>query len=65
MDVEKAVGKHLGDCTGKKVKLADPDLTVYIELLSREAYYSVEKIPGPGGMPVGVSGTARPLQTTA
>ncbi|HLZ32944.1 MAG TPA: tRNA uracil 4-sulfurtransferase ThiI [Nitrospira sp.] len=56
MDVEKAVGKHLCDVTGKKVNLTDPDLTVYIELLSKEAYYSVEKVQGPGGMPVGVSG---------
>lgn len=57
MDVEKAVGKHLCDLTGKKVKLTDPDLTIYIELLSKDAYFSVEKHPGPGGMPVGVSGT--------
>jgi thiamine biosynthesis protein ThiI len=42
--------------TGKKVSLREPDLTVYIELLSKEAYYSVKKIQGPGGMPVGVSG---------
>ena len=56
MDVEKAVGKYLCDLTGKKVKLTDPDLTVYIELLAKDAYYSLEKIPGPGGMPVGVSG---------
>ena len=57
MDVEKAVGKYLCDLTGKKVRLNAPDLTVYIELLSKEAYYSVEKHSGPGGMPVGVSGT--------
>jgi thiamine biosynthesis protein ThiI len=56
MDIEKAVGKYLCDVTAKKVKLTDPDLTVYIELLSKEAYYSVEKVQGPGGMPVGVSG---------
>jgi len=56
MDVEKAVGKYLCDLTGKKVNLSEPDLTVYIELLSRDAYYSVRKIQGPGGMPVGVSG---------
>jgi tRNA uracil 4-sulfurtransferase len=56
MDVEKAVGKYLCDVTNKKVKLIDPDLTVYIELLAKDAYYSLEKIPGPGGMPVGVSG---------
>jgi thiamine biosynthesis protein ThiI len=57
MDVEKAVGKYLCDLTGKKVKLIDPDMTVYIELLSKDAYYSVEKHAGSGGMPVGVSGT--------
>lgn len=56
MDVEKAVGKYLCDLTGKKVKLTDPDLIVYIELLAKEAYYSLDKIQGPGGMPVGVSG---------
>lgn len=56
MDVERAVGKYLCELTGKKVNLTRPDLTVYIELLARDAYYSLEKIRGPGGMPVGVSG---------
>jgi len=57
MDVERAVGKYLCDLTGKTVKLTAPDLTVYIELLAKDAYYYLEKIQGPGGMPVGVSGT--------
>jgi thiamine biosynthesis protein ThiI len=56
MDVERAVGTAVCDGTGRKVSLKDPDLTIYIELLSKEAYYAVEKIQGPGGMPVGVSG---------
>jgi thiamine biosynthesis protein ThiI len=56
MDVERTVGAAVCEGTGKKVSLREPDLTVYIELLSKEAYYSVEKIQGPGGMPVGVSG---------
>jgi len=56
MDVERAVGKHLCATTGKKVSLTNPDLTVYIELLSKEVYFSVDKVAGPGGMPVGVSG---------
>jgi tRNA uracil 4-sulfurtransferase len=56
MDVERAVGAAVCERIGKKVSLKDPDLTVYIELLSKEAYYAVEKIQGPGGMPVGVSG---------
>lgn len=56
MEVERAVGTAVCSGTGKKVSLKDPDLTIYIELLSKEAYYAVEKIQGPGGMPVGVSG---------
>jgi thiamine biosynthesis protein ThiI len=56
MDVEKAVGRYVCDVSGKKVNLTDPDLTVYIELLAKDAYYYLEKIQGPGGMPVGVSG---------
>lgn len=56
MDVERDVGAYLCDLTGKKVSLTNPDLTVHIELLSRDMYYSINKITGPGGMPVGVSG---------
>jgi len=56
MDVERAVGKHLCTITGKRVSLTNPDLTVYVELLSKDVYYSVDKVAGPGGMPVGVSG---------
>jgi tRNA uracil 4-sulfurtransferase len=56
MDVERAVGAAVCAGTGKAVSLKDPDLTVYVELLTKEAYFSVKKIAGPGGMPVGVSG---------
>jgi len=57
MDVEKAVGKYVRELTGKTVNLTAPDLTIYVELLAKDAYYYLEKIQGPGGMPVGVSGT--------
>ncbi len=56
MDVERTVGAAVCEETGKKVSLKDPDLTVHIELLTKEVSYALEKIPGPGGMPVGVSG---------
>ena len=56
MDVEKMVGAAICHVTGKKVNLKSPDLTIYIELLSKDAFCSVEKTEGPGGMPVGVSG---------
>ena len=56
MDIEKALGAAVCDRTGKNVSLKNPDLTIYVELLSKEAFCSAEKIEGPGGMPVGVSG---------
>ena len=56
MDAERIVGAAIHEQTGKAVSLKDPDITVYLEMLSRDVYFSVEKIPGPGGMPVGVSG---------
>lgn len=56
MDVERAVGAAVCRALGKSVSLKNPDRTIYIELLSKEAYVSTEKIDGPGGMPVGVSG---------
>ncbi|MBH0203554.1 MAG: tRNA 4-thiouridine(8) synthase ThiI [Nitrospira sp.] len=56
MDIEKAVGATVCEQTGKTVNLKSPDVTIYIELLSKEAYCATNKIEGPGGMPVGVSG---------
>ena len=56
MDVERAVGEAVCDTLGKKVNLKNPDLTIYLELLTKEAYCATEKVQGPGGMPVGVSG---------
>lgn len=57
MDVEREVGAHVRALTGARVDLTNAELTIYIELLSPESYYSVHKALGPGGMPVGVSGT--------
>ena len=56
MDVERAVGAAICAGTGKNVSLKNPDLTIYLELLTTDAYFSAKKIQGPGGLPVGVSG---------
>ncbi len=56
MDIERDVGAAVCDTLGKKVSLKHPELTIYLELLSKEAYCATEKVQGPGGMPVGVSG---------
>jgi len=56
MEIAREIGATICEETGKKVSLTDPDITVYLELLSKEVYYATRKIQGPGGMPVGVSG---------
>jgi thiamine biosynthesis protein ThiI len=56
MDVDRAIGAHIGVLTGKKVNLSDPDLTIHIEMMARQSYVAAGKEPGPGGMPTGVSG---------
>jgi len=38
------------------VDLKNAELTIGIEILSRDAFFSLDKIPGPGGLPVGTSG---------
>lgn len=55
MDVDREVGAYLCGLTGKAVNLRNSDLTIHIEILSRAAFYSVERHPGPGGLPVGIS----------
>ncbi|NKB82265.1 MAG: tRNA 4-thiouridine(8) synthase ThiI [Nitrospirales bacterium] len=57
LDVDREIGAHLCQQTGKRVNLGNPDLTIHVELLTDIAYYSLEKERGPGGLPTGISGT--------
>lgn len=56
IDVEKDVGAHVCALTGKRVNLKHPELTITVEVLSKQIFFSVQREPGPGGLPVGVSG---------
>jgi thiamine biosynthesis protein ThiI len=56
----EAVNRDLGALVlerfSTRVDLTRPALTVHVELLPREALVTVDQEPGPGGLPVGVSG---------
>jgi len=41
-----------------KVDLKNPDIIVFIEIVEKYTFVYSEKIPGPGGLPVGISGRA-------
>jgi tRNA uracil 4-sulfurtransferase len=52
------VGKAVQDELGLGVDLSNPDVEVHLEVDKRELFAFCERIPGRGGLPVGVSGRA-------
>ena len=43
VDVDREVGAFICEQTGKRVNLSHPDLTIFIEILEKEFYYSFKK----------------------
>jgi thiamine biosynthesis protein ThiI len=54
--IEREVGGRIKEARGWTVNLDDPALTIHVEALTGEAFYSFGKERGPGGLPVGASG---------
>jgi thiamine biosynthesis protein ThiI len=54
--IEREVGGRIKEAKGWHVDLGNPALTIHVEMLTSEAFYSFGKEPGAGGLPVGVSG---------
>ncbi|MGE5813399.1 MAG: tRNA uracil 4-sulfurtransferase ThiI [Acidobacteriota bacterium] len=54
--IEREVGGRIKEAKGWRVNLKEPALTIRVELLTSEAFYSFGNEPGAGGLPVGVSG---------
>jgi thiamine biosynthesis protein ThiI len=54
------INQHIGAAvqtkTGSRVDLEHADLTISVEILPDAAFFAFDKVPGPGGLPVGVSG---------
>lgn len=54
--IEREVGGRIKEARGWTVNLDEPELTIHVEALTSEAFYSFGKDRGPGGLPVGASG---------
>ena len=54
--VSAEVGGYLVTETGRRADMHNPDLVCWVKITHNAAYISTEKIPGIGGLPVGVSG---------
>jgi thiamine biosynthesis protein ThiI len=55
-DLNREIGAHVMATHDTRVSLNHPELTVYIELIPRHTLVYLEKLPGPGGLPLGMSG---------
>ena len=55
-ELEREIGAAIISATGLRVDLERPDLTVAVEIVEDTAFVLLEKVGGPGGLPVGVSG---------
>ncbi|MBI4531478.1 MAG: tRNA 4-thiouridine(8) synthase ThiI [Candidatus Latescibacteria bacterium] len=53
--INAEVGAYLKERSGARVDLDHPDLTCSLEIVEKYALLSVDRIDGPGGLPVGVS----------
>jgi tRNA uracil 4-sulfurtransferase len=56
-ELARKLGEDIIEKLGLKVNLSAPDVTLAVDLISREALVYREHLKGPGGLPVGVSGT--------
>lgn len=57
MEIAREVGHQLGEMfPSLSVDVHRPDMTVWIEIRERAAYVYVNRVAGPGGLPMGTSG---------
>jgi thiamine biosynthesis protein ThiI len=54
--IEREVGGRIKQAKGWTVHLDRPELTIYVEALTADAFYHFGKEPGAGGLPTGSSG---------
>jgi thiamine biosynthesis protein ThiI len=54
--IERELGGRIKQATNWRVDLAHPALTIHVEVLPTEVFYTFGKERGPGGLPTGVSG---------
>src|SRR6266404_8942641 len=55
-EINRQLGAAVKARSGARVDLENPEFTVTVEILPRDAFFGFNKIPGAGGLPVGASG---------
>jgi tRNA uracil 4-sulfurtransferase len=61
VEMNRALGAFVLERVATRVDLQHPAFTIHVEVMPAETFVYVERTPGPGGLPVGVSGTVAAL----
>ncbi len=61
VEIEREIGGFVGERTGRKVDLSNPDVTIHLLLDENGFWIWIDGVDGPGGLPVGTGGRAAVL----
>jgi tRNA uracil 4-sulfurtransferase len=55
-EINRQLGARVKERSRARVDLTNPELTITVEILPKDAFFGFDKISGAGGLPVGASG---------
>jgi thiamine biosynthesis protein ThiI len=61
VELNRALGAFVLERVATRVELERPEVEIVVEVLPDEAFIALDRRPGPGGLPVGASGTVAAL----
>ncbi|MGH7275700.1 MAG: tRNA uracil 4-sulfurtransferase ThiI [Candidatus Rokuibacteriota bacterium] len=61
VELNRALGAFVVGRAGARVDLHDPELEIHVEVMPSETFIYADRLAGPGGLPVGASGTVAAL----
>lgn len=61
VELNRELGAFVLGQADTRVDLTSPELTIHVEVMPAETYVYLDRTPGPGGLPVGASGTVAAL----
>jgi tRNA uracil 4-sulfurtransferase len=61
VDLNRALGAFVLERVPTRVSLEHPEQVIGVEVMPAETYISLDRVEGPGGLPVGASGTVAAL----
>jgi tRNA uracil 4-sulfurtransferase len=61
VEINRQLGAFVLERVSTKVDLRQPELEIHVEVMPAETFVYVDPEPGPGGLPVGASGTVAAL----